>query len=44
MAWLERAYCEGDPLTVTLKATPWLDFVRDDPRFTALLRRMGLEE
>ncbi len=42
--WLGRAYDERDPLLAVLKHLPFFDFLRDDPRFDALLERMGLEE
>jgi Flp pilus assembly protein TadD len=42
--WLERAYDERDPILAVLKHYRPLDFLRDDPRFDALFKRMGLEE
>jgi serine/threonine protein kinase/Tfp pilus assembly protein PilF len=42
--WLERAYKERDHWLETLKVHPWLDSLRSDPRFTALLKRIGLEK
>jgi serine/threonine-protein kinase len=42
--WLGRAYDERDPLLAVLKHLPFFDCLREDPRFDALLKRMGLEE
>ena len=42
--WLERAYDNRDPKLVMLKAEPYWDPVRDDPRYHDLLRRMNLVE
>jgi len=42
--WLEKAYEERDHWLETLKVHPWLDSLRSDPRFTALLKKMGLEK
>ena len=41
---LEKAYEERDARMTYLKVEPWLDCLRDDPRFTDLLRRIGLEK
>ena len=41
-AWLERAFEERDRMMVSLRVHPRLDPLREDPRFTDLLRRMGL--
>jgi tetratricopeptide (TPR) repeat protein len=40
--WLEKAFEEGVDMS-SLKVTPRLDPLRDDPRFQDLLRRMNLE-
>jgi TolB-like protein len=40
--WLDRAVEERDPLLLDLPGKPIWDGIRDDPRFTALLRRMRL--
>lgn len=40
--WLEKAYEQRDLQLVSLKVDPTLDGVRSDPRFTALMRRVGL--
>jgi tetratricopeptide (TPR) repeat protein len=40
--WLEKAYEERSDLLVYLKVEPRVDRLRSDPRFTRLLRRMGL--
>ena len=44
IACLERALDEAPHGMVYVKASPWSDPVRDDPRFQALLARMGFEE
>ncbi|MCZ6769371.1 MAG: tetratricopeptide repeat protein, partial [Acidobacteria bacterium] len=41
--WLEESYQERNAGLVILKVTPYFDPLRDDPRFTDLLRRMNLE-
>lgn len=38
-AWLEKAYAEHHGSLLGLKVRPWLDPLRDDPRFQDLLRR-----
>jgi TolB-like protein/DNA-binding winged helix-turn-helix (wHTH) protein/Flp pilus assembly protein TadD len=41
-AWLERAYVQHSSGITTLKVDPAFDPLRDDPRFQALLLRVGL--
>ncbi len=43
LAWLETAYKERDGVTL-LKAYPYWDPLRSDPRFQDLLRRVGLPQ
>jgi serine/threonine-protein kinase len=40
--WLERAIEGRDPLIIPIKTYHFLDPVRDDPRYHALLRKMNL--
>ena len=40
--WLEKAYEERSATLVLIKVDPRLDFLRSDPRFDDLLRRMKL--
>jgi serine/threonine-protein kinase len=42
--WLERAYGERSPGMADLKVAVPLDKIRDDPRFTDLVRRVGLPQ
>ena len=42
--WLNRAYEERAPALVYFTREPMFDSVRADPRFTALISKMGLEE
>jgi hypothetical protein len=41
--WLDRAYEERDGSLILVTASPEFDPLRSDPRFGALLKRMGLE-
>jgi hypothetical protein len=41
-AWLEKASEERDYLMATLKVDPVWDGFHSDPRFTDLVRRVGL--
>ena len=40
--WLEQAYKEHSNTLQLLKVDPLFDPIRGDPRFTDLLRRVGL--
>jgi serine/threonine-protein kinase len=42
--WLERAAAEHSPLIVYIKVAPQFDSLRAEPRFQALLRRIGLAQ
>ena len=41
-AWLEQAYAERDPYLTLLNADPVYDRLRADPRFIALVQKIGL--
>jgi hypothetical protein len=41
-AWLEKAYAEKSVFIQYIKAFPDYDSLRSDPRYTDLLKRMGL--
>ena len=40
--WLDKAIEIRDPLIIPIKTHPFLDPVRDDPRYRALLKKMNL--
>src|SRR5207247_11130986 len=40
--WLEQAFEDRDSWLIWLNADPVFDVIRSDPRFTKLLRRIGL--
>ena len=40
--WLEEAYKEQSNILQFLKTHPYFDPIRSDPRFTDLVRRVGL--
>ncbi len=42
LAWLEQAYAERDPYLTLLNADPIYDRLRADPRFIALVQKIGL--
>ncbi len=42
-AWLEQAYEEKSNILQFLKVHPFFDPLRNDPRFTALIHRVGLD-
>ncbi len=42
-AWMDRAIDVRDTMIVPIKTYAFLDPIRDDPRFQALLRKMNLE-
>jgi tetratricopeptide (TPR) repeat protein len=41
-AWLDQAFTEHDPYLTLLGADPIYDSLRADPRFTTLLKNVGL--
>lgn len=41
--WLEQAYEEHTPMLMLLKITPAFDTLRSEPRFQALLEKVGLD-
>ena len=41
--WLRKAYQERAPLIVFINVAAWYDTVRDDPRFAALVRDLGVQ-
>jgi tetratricopeptide (TPR) repeat protein len=41
-AWMNRAIEQFDPMMGAIKSYPFLDPIRSDPRFVALLRKMNL--
>ena len=42
LGWLEKAYVERSDYMPYLNREPMLDGLRSDPRFAALVRRVGL--
>ena len=42
IAWLEKLYSERSESTVWLRVDPTLQSLRDDPRFVALTKRVGI--
>jgi adenylate cyclase len=41
--WLEKSYAQHDESLSSLKVDPKMDPLRSDPRFSSLLKRIGLE-
>jgi len=44
LEWLEKAYEQRDPQMFRIKIIPSIDPLRSHPRFTAILKKMGLVE
>lgn len=44
LEWLEKSYQERFKYVIYLAGEPSFDFLRDDPRFQALLKKIGLPE
>jgi TolB-like protein/Tfp pilus assembly protein PilF len=42
--WLEKGYSQNDARLIYLKIDPTFDPLRSDPRYTQLLRKIGLEK
>jgi eukaryotic-like serine/threonine-protein kinase len=42
--WLDRAYRESDPALMDLKIEPAFDSIRSDPRYAALVKKIGFWE
>jgi len=42
--WLEKAYEARDPWLFGLKVNPVFDIIRDDPRYHAMLKKIGLDK
>jgi TolB-like protein/Tfp pilus assembly protein PilF len=42
--WLERSYQKHDPWLYSIRVEPMLDGIRSDPRYNALLKKMGLSD
>jgi len=43
ITWLERAYERRDPLLIMLNVYAFLEPLRQDPRFKAIQKKMGLD-
>ena len=44
ITWLERGYASRDTYLVFLRSSPFMDPIRQDPRFQDVLRRMKFPE
>ena len=44
LAWIERGINERNPQIEFLKVMPMWDNLRSDPRFAAMLKRIGLDK
>jgi serine/threonine-protein kinase len=42
--WLEEAYKQRVPYLIYLRIDPYYDSVRSDPRFTSMLKKIGLDK
>jgi hypothetical protein len=44
LLWLNKAYAQRSNTMTALKVEPAYDFLRSDPRFQDLIRRVGLDD
>jgi hypothetical protein len=44
LEWLEKAYEDRNDQLIWLKGDPRVDPLRSDPRFVALIRKLGLDK
>ena len=44
IAWLQRAYQQHDPMMAGIQWQPYLDPLKNDPRFIALMNQVEGEE
>ena len=44
MEWLDKAYLEHSPYLGSLGVERWFDKIKEDPKFVALLRKLGLND
>jgi hypothetical protein len=42
--WLKKAHEGREPMLILLRVNPIYDFIRSDPRFTAILKKIGLDK
>jgi TolB-like protein/Tfp pilus assembly protein PilF len=42
--WLERAYTQSDPILWEIKSDSWFQFLHDDLRWSAFLKKIGLAD
>jgi hypothetical protein len=42
--WLDKAYAEKSDVLSFLKVSPWFANLRSDPRYAAMLKKMGLPQ
>jgi tetratricopeptide (TPR) repeat protein len=43
LEWLERAFERRDPFLIEMNHITWFDELREDPRYKAIMRKIGLK-